>query len=31
MDIFNNELISENQALKDKIAQLEQGFSNKEM
>ncbi len=31
MDIFNNELISENQALKDKIAQLEQGFSNKEI
>ena len=31
MDIFHNELISENQALKDKIAQLEQGFSNKEI
>ena len=31
MEIFNNELISENQALKDKIVQLEQQFSNKEI
>jgi len=31
MEIFNNELMSENQALKDKIAQLEQGLSNKEI
>lgn len=31
MDVFHNELISENQALKDKIAQLEQQFSNKQI
>ena len=31
MDIFHNELMSENQALKDKIAQLEQGLLNKEI